>query len=149
MVRINRSKTISPNTASKRSASNPRHCQSSLAESPISTTIMVNICDTVLCLPSRSALRTTCCSRATNRKPVTRNSREIISNTIQAGTRAAPKPLSISTKQINAAATSTLSASGSRRAPNVVSHPRVRANHPSSQSVKLAITKMARAVVLR
>ena len=72
------------------------------------------ICVHVLIFPSWFAATTSPVPASTRRKPVTANSRLIITITIQAGT------YCISTNVISAAETSNLSANGSRNFPKFV-----------------------------
>ena len=95
---------------------------------------------TVLALASREAGTLTPTVAAAARSPVTASSRPTMTTTIQAAT------LSISRSDTNAAATRSLSATGSRSVPRVVTWLRRRAMRPSSQSVTEASTKIPVAI---
>ena len=75
---------------------------------------IATICQTVLCLPHLPAEIISPLLAASRRRPVTRNSREMMTTAIHAGTSLS------STKLTKAAQTSTLSVSGSISRPNDV-----------------------------
>ena len=85
----------------------------------------VTICQAVLCLPSFSAGSTTPLLAASSRIPVMRNSRLMMTITAHAGMACS------GIRQMNAAAISTLSATGSMSLPKSVSSFRFRAISPS------------------
>ena len=96
--------------------------------------------DTVLSLPKEDAGTTTPMDRATPRRPVTASSRPMITMATHART------MSTCTRATRAAATRSLSATGSSRVPKRVTWLRRRAMKPSSQSVSEAATKMPAAI---
>ena len=83
--------------------------------------MIATIWSTVLTLPYHDAAMTVPSAEATMRRPLTMNSREMMTNAIHAGR------TSSSTSASSAAVTSSLSASGSRNLPNVVTSLRERA----------------------
>ena len=89
----------------------------------------MTICHNVFCFPSRSAESTAPRAPATRRSPVTKNSRARIAITSHPGISRWSRSVT------NAAAISTLSASGSINWPKAVTKFRSRAIFPSSQSV--------------
>src|SRR2546422_6317632 len=95
---------------------------------------------TVFHFARREAGTITPTEAATARSPVTASSRPTIATTIQASI------LEIASSETSAAATSSLSAIGSRRVPSVVTWLRRRATTPSAQSVIAARMKMAAAI---
>ena len=88
----------------------------------------------VLSLPRLLAGITRSSRTATSRRPVTANSRVMMTMAIHADT----SPTSM--RQSSAPVTSSLSARGSRNAPATVTSPRERASQPSSESVAAATT---------
>ncbi len=92
-----------------------------------------------LALPKRPAEMITFSAAATRRRPVTANSRAMIT----IATHAATAP--VSTSDTSTAEISSLSARGSRKAPATVTMPRERASQPSSESVAHASTNTASA----
>ncbi len=96
--------------------------------------------DTVLSLPKEEAGTTTPMDRATPRSPVTASSRPMMTMATQART------MSTCTRATSAAATRSLSATGSSSVPKRVTWLRRRAMVPSSQSVSEAATKMTAAI---
>src|SRR5439155_681329 len=95
---------------------------------------------TVFHFARREARTITPTEAATARSPVTASSRPTIATTIQASI------LEIASSETSAAATSSLSAIGSRSVPSVVTWLRRRATTPSAQSVIAARMKMAAAI---
>src|SRR6266446_4720770 len=95
---------------------------------------------TVFHFARREAGTITPTEAATARSPVTASSRPTIATTIQASI------LEIASSETSAAATSSLSAIGSRSVPSVVTWLRRRATTPSAQSVIAARMKMAAAI---
>src|SRR3954447_17869563 len=96
---------------------------------------MAATCTTVLTLPSGLAGITTPCCPAATRRPLTANSRAMITIAAHGATR------SSDTSVISAAAISSLSAIGSMTFPNVVIERRDRAMYPSRPSVMAAAAK--------
>src|SRR5688500_10072447 len=95
---------------------------------------------TVFHFASREAGTITPTPAATARRPVTASSRPMMMTTIHAATR------SMVSNDTRAAVTSSLSATGSRSVPSVVTWLRRRAMRPSSQSVREASEKMPAAM---
>ena len=102
--------------------------------------MIANIWRQVLILPDHPAAMTMPRSAAINLNPLTTNSREIITTTIQAGI------ICMLLKQTRAAQTSNLSASGSMNFPKLVMRLRRRAICPSKKSVMQAAIKMISAI---
>ena len=100
---------------------------------------MVVIWDTVLCLPSRSAAKTTFLEAASRRSPVIASSRPTITATIQASICLS------SMKAMKAEQVRILSAKGSISVPKAVINLRSRAIFPSKKSVRLARLKRTNA----
>src|SRR5207244_4218104 len=99
---------------------------------------IANIWKIVLYLPSSWAGTSTPPVEAMPRSPVTASSRTTMSTTIQAGTRGSRD---CAASMISTAATTSLSASGSRNWPSAVVLARRRASQPSRKSVKQATRK--------
>src|SRR6266852_2327980 len=91
-----------------------RHGSPARCPAPAISTATAHTCKTILVLPRVDASMVNPSAEAIFRKPKTVNSRPMMITTIQAFTRC------MSTREINAAEISSLSAMGSRRIPNVV-----------------------------
>ena len=109
---------------------------------PTITIATAQTCRAIFVLPKVEAAMVKPSAEAMFLRPSTVNSRPMMMTTIHAGTKALPSTPCISTRAMNAAEISSLSAMGSSKMPRVVTCSRRRAKYPSAQSVAAASNRI-------